>query len=95
MSKIGLEIKTDGSVNQVEWNDYKDIQKYVGGYFEEIPVDDVMICLNEDGLSNNLEYNKLATGILLPITGYPAVGNVFVTGKPSHLKLFQEKYELD
>ena len=58
-----LLINEDGTVQDVEYNDYKDLQNLVGGWIEGIHIADGFAYIDEEGKLKGKEVNLLATRI--------------------------------
>lgn len=76
---MGVWIKADGSIKDVapqNGTDYslEELQSYVGGYIEAIPIGSRYVVCNEEGLLLKLNYNRKAS----VITGIPLVGDVLI-----------------
>ncbi len=62
MSKALL-IHENGVVENIVYNDYKDLQKLVGGYIEGIHIADGFAYVDEEGKLKGKDVNPLATKI--------------------------------
>lgn len=87
--KHGICIRTSGKVEDVEIGDYTDMQKYVDGYIEALPIDEkkhgVSVYINEEGLIHELPINMPACLWLLrndkwPAFSSPIHGDVLIMG---------------
>jgi len=58
-----LLIHENGRVENINYNDYKDLQKIVGGYIEGIYIGDGFAYIDEEGKLKGKEINQLATKI--------------------------------
>lgn len=85
MTTLYVKITPEGNVSTVEVNDYRDIQRHVGGLITSVPIrnDEIIpeysgVYANDEGLLIGLEPNALAQ----TITGYPyLVGNIMIGGE--------------
>tara|TARA_R100000655_G_scaffold2919_1_gene11098 strand:- start:5125 stop:5484 length:360 start_codon:yes stop_codon:yes gene_type:complete len=81
-------IKLSGKIENVTVEDYKDIQKYVGGNFERVPTrqgDNCDVYVNDEGRIKELPINAVAILWLTATKRYDAIedtihGDVLVLG---------------
>lgn len=58
-----------------------ELQEYVGGYFELIPIGDNYLVVNDEGFLMNLPLNENASKITAQLGWLPVVGDALFTEK--------------